>query len=231
MKQTIAAWSLAATALLAPTAATTDTLYDDFKTKWGPIQRGTGTKLNMVRNRLEISLDAGAQSDSDFFGSGLVSTCELGGNFDLRVTFRLLNWPAHNGVRVALYLGAPAGIENEGVYLERDSYSEADVVGGDPFDLYVFYAGEGLTYVEQPTADMSGRFRVQRIGSVVTGYYWSDPDWIALGSSNVETQDLPFALIAYSHDSVFADTDVRAAFDTVRLATGSFTGAACPFAN
>jgi len=198
------------------------------RVKRRPVQRGYGTTLKMVRNRLEISLGPNARSDGDFFGHGLAGTCQLKGDFDLRASFRLLDWPQHNGVRVSLYLGSTADIENEGIYIERDSYSEADVEGGDPFDLYVFYADEGQILVEHPTADLSGRLRFRRVGSIVTGYIWSDPDWIELGSSDVGTQNLPFALFVMSHDSVFADSYVRVAFETVRLAAGSLTGAACP---
>ena len=183
----------------------------------------------MVRNRLEISLNANARGDGrDFFGSGLGSTCAVSGDFDLRASFRLLEWPLHNGVRVALHLGTNTDIENGGVYIERDSYSDADVENNNPIEVYVFYANEGLVLVENETADISGLFRLRRVGSIVTGYYMSNVGWIELGSSDVGAQNLPFALIVYSHDSVFADSVVKAAFDTVRLAAGTLTGAACP---
>jgi len=228
MKPTITkfAWLLAAAASLSFTAAFPATLYDNFKTKWRTIQRGSGTALSMVRNRLEISLGPNARSDGNFFGHGLAGTCRLSGDFDLRVSFRLLDWPARNGVRVSLYLGSLADIKNEGIYLERDNYDDEV---GNPLEVYVYYADEGLTYVEHPTADMSGRFRLRRDGSIVTGYIWSDHEWIELGSSDAGRQNLPFALFVYSHDSEFADSNVRIAFESVRLEAGSLTGAACPF--
>lgn len=231
MKPTInlQACALTVASTLASTAAFSATVYDDFVTKWRPLQFGTGTTLEMVRNRLEISLNADAQGDGEnFFGRGLFSACAVSGDFDLRTTFRLVDWPLHNGVRAALYLGTIGEIKNRGVYLERDSYSEAEAEG-NPIELYVFYADEGATFQEHETEQVSGNLRLGRVGSVVTGYYLSNAQWIELGSSNVGTQDLRFALFVYSHDSVFSDSDVRVAFDTVRLAAGSFTGAACPF--
>ena len=230
MKPTVTwhAWLLVAASSLAFTTAVADTLYDDFKTKWRPIQIGSDVTSTFVRNRLEISLHNDAQGDGqDFFGSGLSSSCALEGDFDLRATFRLLDWPEHNGTRVTLFLGSMAELENTGVYLERDSYSEADA--DNPLELYVFYADEGQILVEHETADMSGHFRLRRVGSSVTGYYRSAGDWVEIGSSEVGTQSLRFAVLAYSHDSVFADSDVRVAFDAVRVATGSLTGATCPF--
>jgi hypothetical protein len=213
---------------LAYTAASAETVYDDFKTKWRPLQFGSGTSAKMIRNRLEMSLSVAARGDGrDFFGEGLASTCALSGDFDLRASFRLLEWPLHNGVRVALHLGTNTDIENGGVYIERDSYSDADA--DDPIEVYVFYSDEGQILVENQTEDMSGLLRLRRVASIVTGYYRSNAEWVELGSSEVGTQNLPFALFVYSHDSVFADSFVKAAFESVRLASGSFSGAACPF--
>jgi len=218
----------AATLALAPAFA--DTLYDDFKTKWRPLQFGTGATTSMVRNRLEITLDADAAgSGQDFFGSGLFSTCALKGDFDLRASYRLLDWPEHNGTRVALYLGSMSDLPTDnGIFIERDSYSEADA--DVPFDLYVFFAEQGVQLIEHETDHQSGLLRLRRVGSVVTGYYRLDSDWVEMGSTNLGTQSLRFAVVAYSHDSVFADAKVRASFDGVRLASGAFTGTTCPFA-
>ena len=63
----------------------------------------------MLRNRAEITLAADAEgTGADFFSRGLTSTCVVSGNFDLRVSYRLLNWPNGNGVRAALFLGDDA---------------------------------------------------------------------------------------------------------------------------
>ncbi len=224
-------WSLIAASSIAVTAAHSDTLYDTFGTKWRPISIGTGTTSEMVRNRLEVSLAADAAGDGeDFFASGLGSTCAVSGDFDLRATYTLLEWPLHNGTRVALHVGTLEGIPTDrGVFVERDSFSEADDPE-NPREVYVFFADRGAIAIDHETAHMSGRLRLQRVGSIVTGYNWSTAHsrWVELESSDVGTQDLRFALIVYSHDSVFTDLDVKVALDTVRLAEGTLTGAACP---
>ena len=82
MKPTVTwhAWLLAAASSLAFTTAVADTLYDDFTTKWRPIQIGSDVTSTFVRNRLEISLNNDAQGGGqDFFGSGLFSSCVVGG--------------------------------------------------------------------------------------------------------------------------------------------------------
>ena len=217
----------AATLALAPAFA--DTAFDDFKTKWRALQFGTGATTSMVRNRLEITLDADAAGiGQDFFGSGLFSTCALKGDFDLRASYRLLDWPEHNGTRVALFLGSMADLPtDDGIFIERDSYSEADT--DVPFDLYVFFAEQGVQLIEHETDHQSGLLRLRRVGPVVTGYYRLGSDWVEMGSTNLGTESLRFAVVTYSHDSVFADANVRASFDGVRLASGSFTGSTCPF--
>jgi hypothetical protein len=222
------AWLFIAAASLSSATATAQVVYDDFTTKWRPIDRGSGTAVETVRNRLEISLEPDASGDGvDFFVRGVLSACEISGDFDLRASFQLLDWPAQNGGRVSLYLGGLQDVRNRGVYMERDSYSEAEVDPGLPSEVYVFYADRGQTFLEHETADTQGRLRVQRVGSIVTGYYLSNSQWVELGSTDLGTEDLQFGVFALSHDSVFADSFVRVAFDTVRLAAGTVTGAAC----
>jgi hypothetical protein len=219
---------LVAASSLAAAMATGQEVYDDFTTKWRPIARGSGTAVETVRNRLEVSLDVDAQGDGvDYFARGHLSACALSGDFDLRASFQLLDWPVQNGGRATLYLGSIADIRNRGVYVERDSYSQAEVEPGVPSEVYVFFADRGQTFVEHETEDTDGRFRLQRVGPIVTGYYLTNSQWVELGTADVGTEDMQFGLYVYSHDSVFADLFVRVAFDTVRLAAGSLIGAAC----
>ena len=221
---------LVAASLAGVTIASAAVLYDDFTTKWRNLQIGSGTALTMVRNRVEISLAANSKgAGADFFSRGLASTCVLSGNFDLRVSYRLLNWPNGNGVRTALYLGDPTKIsdESQGMFIERDSYSVAD---GGPREVYVFFAGGDIVQ-EIDTAHTSGQLRVTRNGSRVNGYYRQGTSWVSLMSIDLGTQqDVQFMVLLYSHDSVFADMRASAAFDNVSVVTGVLKGAACPYA-
>jgi hypothetical protein len=109
----------------------------------------------------------------------------------------LLDWPEHNGTRVALFLGSMADLPTDnGIFVERDSYSEADAAV--PFDLYVFFAEQGVQLIEHETDHQSGLLRLRRVGPVVTGYYRSDSDWVEMGSTNLGTQSLRFAVVTYS---------------------------------
>jgi len=220
---------LIAAACVSFSAAFAATTYDDFKTRWKTLRFGSGATQTMVRERLEVSLAANARNAGrDFFAAGLSSTCTVSGDFDLRVSYRLLDWSTGNGVRTALYLGTPADVVvDKGVFVERDSYSLAD---GGPREVYVFFGGEDILQ-EVDTTHTGGQLRLARVGSRVTGYYGQGTQWVALSSINVGTKALPFAILAYSHNSVFADTFVRVAFDDVVLVAGSFAGTTCPFSS
>jgi len=210
--------------------ASAGVVYDDFTPKWRKFQVGSGTVLKMLRNRAEITLAADAEgTGADFFSRGLTSTCVVSGNFDLRVSYRLLNWPNGNGVRAALFLGDPAQIDDEtqGLFIERDSYSTAD---GGPREVYVFFAGGDIVQ-EVDAAHTLGQLRVVRDGSIVTGYYRHGASWVSLSSIDLGTpEDLQFTILLYSHDSVFADMRASAAFDNFNVVTGALKGEACPYA-
>jgi len=225
---TCGALLLVALSSFGTTTASADTVYDDFKTKWRPIEFGIGASSEMVRNRLEITLDEAAGSGGDdFFASGLFSTCALKGDFDIRASYRLLVWPSQNGTRVALFLGSLAELGSDaGIYVERDSFSPADAAPAP--EEYIFFGDNGQTYSEQETDHTAGTLRLRRIGPTVTGYYRSGSTWIELGTSVVGTQSLRFGVVAYSHDTVFASHDVIVAFESVRVTSGTFAGNTCP---
>jgi hypothetical protein len=54
--------------------------------------------------RLVLTAAAGARqtADANFIGAGLTSRCNVGGNYDVRVDYRLLEWPDSNGVHLNL---------------------------------------------------------------------------------------------------------------------------------
>jgi len=219
---------LAATSCFCLTTVYAATIYDDFSKKWTGMEFGYGAVATRVRSRLEFNLSPAGVGDTSagIFGAGLASTCALIGDFDLRVSYRLLKWPAGNGVRVALSLGTPADIEDQkGIRIERGSYS---TVEGGPREIYGFVV-DGTSH-EADTSDTSGRLRLVRVGSRVSGYYLEDTHWIRLSTTESGTEALRFTVLAQGHESGTATEFVSAAFDNVILATGSLQGATCPLA-
>jgi hypothetical protein len=171
---------------------------------WSPFVLGTGPSVAQNHGDLEVTIPAIAQNDAtrELFGAGLNSVCTLGGDFDLRVDYALLDWPARNGVRVALVAG------NEGM-TERVS----DIAGLD--DKYVMGIGSA-SYGVTPTTDRTGALRITRQGDVITSYVLANGSWVAIAEAPATSSQVGFAIEAWSHDALFGHQDVRIAFSNFR---------------
>jgi hypothetical protein len=51
-----------------------------------------------------------------------------------------------------------------------------------PGGLYVAAEGDIQLFGAAFTMDLSGRFRLTRVGNLYSGYYWGSGDWVLLGS-------------------------------------------------
>ena len=76
-----------------------------------------------------------------------------------------------------------------------------------------------------PTSDKSGKLRLVRSGSEITGYYRKSSGWAKISSSTVSTGDVTFGISAWSHDYAFTDKQVKIAFDNFVINKGELT---CP---
>ena len=97
----------------------------------------------------------------------LESTCRLTGDFDVRVAYALLEWPASSGARVGIVV-AGAG-ESDGGAVERLSEGEGQLAG----ERYATHIADHLD--TRPTDDRAGELRLTRVGDVMTGYARPDP--------------------------------------------------------
>jgi plastocyanin len=141
-----------------------------------------------------------------------VSRCTAAADFDVQVDYSLLTWPAANGVRLGLRLiPAGGGPLSPGGQVERTSFGSTDYTGS-PREVYLtFFAGEtdGITAAD----GTSGKLRMVRAGDTMTGYYWSDGQWVLIHSGPGPTGAVSFGLAAWSFSGPFAQHRVRAAFD------------------
>ena len=187
---------------------------------WTRSTVGTGPSIAEVNNRLEIQFPPNSTEDpaQHVFWAGYSSMCQLRGDFDLQVDYRLLVWPFANGVRVALATGL-------GTTLRTSLGSSADFPG-QPRETYITDFGGGVISIV-PASDVVGMLRQVRIGNTVTGYYYSGGGWVAIGSAQASTADVSFELAAWSHGYAFTGTAVQVAFDNVTLNSGTL---ACPAA-
>ncbi|HTE17041.1 MAG TPA: CARDB domain-containing protein, partial [Armatimonadota bacterium] len=78
--------------------------------------------------------------------------------------------------------------------------------------------------------DLSGKLRITRVGTTVTGYYWDKTNeaWVPLGSATLTDADVQIQLHAWSHDAAFEDQEVTVAFDNFVVNGGQVVGRTPP---
>src|SRR6267378_2722202 len=203
-------------------------LSDDFNDNstnthiWTVAVVGTGPIISEINNRVEIEFAPSSANDPSrgiFYGEYL-SRCAVSGNFDARIDFVLLDWPYQNGIRTGL---AALGVVTYG--MERTSFGPVSDFPTEPREAYLRDFDQGAGGFTA-TTDQSGTLRIVRTGSVLTGYYLSGSDWIALPSQQVSTGDAMIRIFAWSHSNVFAGMHVKMAFDNFMV---SADGISCPF--
>jgi hypothetical protein len=178
---------------------------------WSPFVVGTGPSVAQLHGDLEVTIPATSQNDAtrEVFGAGVNSVCTLAGDFDVRVNYALLDWPARNGVRVGLVAG------NEGM-TERVS----DVTGiDDKYVLGIASASFGVT----PTTDRTGALRIVRNGTTIESYVLANGSWAALADAQGTSSPVDVAMQAWSHDALFGHEDVRVAFSDFRASAHSIS--------
>jgi hypothetical protein len=168
----------------------------------GPENAGSIIEVNQ---QLEMS-----KTVSGYGYLGLSTVCQVSGDFDVRVDFRLLTWPAQNFHSIRLVArDLPQGdIGLVGVY--RNSYND---------ELYQFRTADGLTG-EVFRADFAGRLRLQRTGSTIEASYWDGVEFVLLGSAPTTDAATAF-VIDFASPEPTAPASVTVAFDNFRIKAGT----------
>lgn len=219
--------SFTPTATQTPTYTPTPTiivLADDFDdgvinpTIWESLIRGTGPAIVETNQRLEITIPATSShtSTEGSFGSSLNSVCQLRGDFDIQADYTLFAWPPNNGIRVALTTGSGA--------VERLDFNGSEVYFTD------FSIVNGA-WTSVSTTDLSGKLRLSRTGTTITGYFFDNTgQWIPIASYDGPrvTPDVSFSLVVWSHNWVFGHQEARVAFDNFLVSRGELVCAATP---
>lgn len=195
-------------------------LADDFENPafdngmWHVASHGAGVDIAEQNGRLEFLVAPEVSYEGIYgfdrhYGTG----CLLTGDFDARVEFELLDWPANDGM--ALVFGAyfPSRLDTDFAYIERHG---APSTGGT--ESYGSPLGTRNSVVQ--TADMTGALRLKRTKGVLTSYYRHDGQWVRLASGSGRGPTnliLSFA----SNQPQFGGQPARAAFDNFRATAES----------
>lgn len=177
---------------------------------WNAGSGGTATEQN---GELVFSLPASPSYDSQFHQSAInVGTkCTFPGDFDARVDFTLLNWPAKNGAWASLvaYRTKPLGPIDE-ISRISDSYGER----------YNNWPGRGSL----PLADNSGSFRIDRSSGVLRSYALHYGQWKPIASQTTSGPIwIGMSLWTWAKD--WQHMPITAAFDNFKVTA---TSADCP---
>jgi|SRR5207302_9035453 len=163
---------------------------------WDVITVGTGSAATEANGGVNLFFAAKAQGDPQQqakIAVTLKSKCQMSGDFDLQVDYALVNWPARNGVRFGL------GADVNSVQRASNPHS-AD-------NTYTTEFSGHIVSVETP--DKSGRLRLTRVGTTVTGYYLSNRTWVQIDWAAASTVSAGYAIEAWTDAYSFGGQDVR----------------------
>lgn len=133
------------------------------------INFGVGS-ATVADQQLQVTIPA--NDGSSFAVAGLGDKFDLVGDFDIQVDFSLPTWSSGNGVNAGIVLPNCEVVRN-GIPAGRN--------GDQATDVYLFFcSGYNVTLVN--TGDQSGKLRLTRTGNTITGSYWLNNSWQAIGS-------------------------------------------------
>lgn len=194
--------------VLVEQSATATVLIEDFNDNsmnpswWMESEQGGPT---VEESNQQLLIDLPANSAGDAFYARFASKFRVRGDFDVEVAYSLPAWPANNGVRVGILMGA----------LSFSPHRVSCGNGESCNDIYLVNNSGSLSAFIDASSHFEGKLRVTRTGDLVTGYYYdaTGMDWVEISSATKAPQDVYFSLQAWSHDIFFSDQSVQVAFD------------------
>jgi DNA-binding SARP family transcriptional activator len=128
--------------------------------------------------------------------------CSFPGDFDARVDYKLLDWPAADNVWVGL----------NAIYASAAVMREATSQFGDIYRSWVTTANGNI-----PLPDTSGSMRISRVDGMETTYFWHEGRWRKLASApSPGAAVLGLGASSGASDS-FGRKEVRVAFDNFHV--------------
>jgi hypothetical protein len=174
---------------------------------WNVYTGAGGVSIAEQGGQVQLTVDANAVRGGQYNQiDGSVDTkCTFRGNFDARVDYTLLEWPAGDNIFVGLDTFYP----NRGMGVGRDNSSQ----WGDRYTSAV-----GQSYQAVPLSDTSGSLRIVRINGVETEYFLQFGIWRRLSHSEERgSASIALALNSDASDNNFGGQELKVAFDNFKL--------------
>ncbi|MDP9259378.1 MAG: hypothetical protein M3Q31_22895 [Actinomycetota bacterium] len=175
---------------------------------------GSGTATSVENGQLVETVAANAVEGGPPFNNlnaGWGILCKLVGDYDVQADYKLLEWPATNGITATLSDAVSA--------LGPQAYRESQTFG----EHYAAFIAPTVTAV--PTLDAAGTLRVQREGSTAISSYLGGSGWVPIASGPTALEPAIIDLEASSLANRFAHQEVKVAWDNLRINSGAMS---CP---
>lgn len=188
---------------------------------WEVVTIGQGPSTIQGGGELQVSIPGNSigggswgNTGAEWISGGCRATCEVVGDFDFSVEFRLVDWPTMNGVRAGIGVLNGVGGADGVVHRMCIGPTEAQV----PTDYYVVHSNTGPISI--PTVEEAGRLRVVRTESNWKGYYDVGGGWVEIGSVDGPDGPIHPEIRLWCHPENFGGQDVSVAFDNFVLSQG-----------
>jgi hypothetical protein len=173
-------------------------------TIWAPVKDGGDVSIAEQSGQLQLTVGANAVPGGTYnqIDVHVGTQCRFSGDFDARVDYALLEWPA----------GANIDVGMNAIYAQaavmRDNSSQA----GDEYSSWVA-SGNGVVQV----ADASGSLRIARVKGVATTYFWHLGSWRKLATSPAPGAVVVGLAATSDGQNAFNGQEVKVAFDNFRV--------------
>jgi DNA-binding SARP family transcriptional activator len=180
------------------------------RTLWYEFSDGSGVTVEERGGRLEMAIAAEATGNQGVIQGQYGTQCRFLGDFDVKVDYELLEWPATAGVLVQL----TAWFQGNQMSLGRTS------IGGE--EGYTSTAPPGWS-TQHTSYDTRGSLRITRVGQMLRTYYRTGKRWHQLyafaPSMNARggTGAPVIGLQVYTRDEWFGRHTVGIAFDNFSI--------------
>jgi hypothetical protein len=176
-----------------------------------PLLDGSGVTTGVENGQLVETVSAGAVEGGIYnsINAGWGMLCRLVGDFDVQADYKLLEWPATNGITATLNATGAGPL----IWRESQNWGEN------------YATAIGPNRASAPTLDSAGTLRLQRQGTTATASYLSSTGWVPIASGPATLDSAIVNLESSSLDNHFAHQEVRVGWDEIRVSSGQIS---CP---
>jgi DNA-binding SARP family transcriptional activator len=173
-------------------------------TIWHEIEDGGDVSIAEQGGQLLLTVGPGAIPGGSYHQIDVhVGTqCSFPSDFDARVDYALLEWPAGDNIDVDL----------NAIYANAAVMRESSSQWGDEYGSWVIPSNGSVAL-----PDTSGSLRIARVDGIETTYFWHQGSWRKLASSRAAGAAV-FGLQAMSDgQNAFGGQEVKVAFDNFKV--------------